>query len=63
MPIAPSPIQSTCPQCGWSTVTHNRSDAMMFKPPSVCARCGHDDLKVEKLDWLDQVKQALFPKR
>jgi ribosomal protein S27AE len=63
MPIAPSPIKSTCPKCGWSTVTHNRSDAMMFKPPNVCGRCGNDVLKEEKLDWLDKVKQTLFPER
>lgn len=55
MPIAPSPIQSTCPKCGWSTVTHNRSDAMMFKPPSVCGRCGAGGLKEEKLGWAESL--------
>ncbi|OYU12586.1 MAG: hypothetical protein CFE38_06175 [Comamonadaceae bacterium PBBC1] len=54
MPIAPSTIKSTCPKCGWSTDTHNQSDAMLLMPPSVCGRCG-GALKEKKLGWAESM--------
>ncbi|ADC64175.1 conserved hypothetical protein (plasmid) [Allochromatium vinosum DSM 180] len=48
MPIRPQPRTYRCPQCGWSTTVHPKSDAL--KPSeyfSECPSCGHQDLHTE----------------
>lgn len=60
MPIAPSSIKSTCPKCDWSTVTHNASDAMLSKPPSVCGRCGAGGLKEEEAGIFETLLSAFL---
>lgn len=48
MPVPPKfPIKSTCPTCGWSVITHQRSD--VIAQPSHCRFCENTHLTHEEL--------------
>lgn len=44
MPVAPQLpfLQVTCPACGWSHISVQRSD--VITAPRVCSKCGEDHL-------------------
>lgn len=53
MPVKPSPLKITCKACGWSTVTHNKSDCIVVPPPKKCERCGRSGLVLTRAGLLD----------
>ena len=57
MPVPVPPRKASCPGCGWMRVLPGGSDVMMpgDEVPTGCPRCGHDQIQVREMTWLEQM--------
>lgn len=63
MPVRPSPLQLRCPHCGWHTLWHVRSDALLAfeQPLQRCPQCGQEGVERRPVSAVTALLERLNP--